>query len=64
MQVRSDPAALPKLSALFYKLRSVMTTSLTSLGGQGVDDAEAAAAEVVSHFTWGLLNLAQTVLKV
>ena len=41
-----------------------MTPSLTSLRALEVNDADAADAEVVSHFTRGLLHLAQSVLKV
>lgn len=64
LQIRTDPKAIPKLSALLFKLRSVMTPSLTGLTALGVDNADAAAAEVVTHFTRGLLHLAQSVLKV
>lgn len=64
LQIRTDPKAIPKVSALLFKLRSVMTPSLTSLSALEVDDADAAAAEVVSHFTRGLLHLAQSILKV
>ncbi|KAL0035553.1 hypothetical protein WJX77_011820 [Trebouxia sp. C0004] len=63
-QIRTDPKAMPKVSALLFKLRSVMIPSLHSLSALKVDDADAAAAEVVSHFTRGLLHLAQSVLKV
>ncbi|KAL0019773.1 hypothetical protein WJX79_007774 [Trebouxia sp. C0005] len=64
LQIRTDPKAIPKVSALLVKLRSVMTPSLTSLSALEADDADAAAAEVVSHFTRRLLHLAQSVLKV
>ncbi len=64
LQIRTDPKAIPKVSALLFKLRSVMTPCLTSLSALEVDDADAAAEEVVGHVTRGLLHLAQSVLKV
>ena len=64
LQIHDDPAAVPKLSALLFKLRTVMTPLLTGITAQGADNAEAAAAEVTKHFTQELLQLARSVLKV
>ena len=80
MQIRTDPAALPKLNALIFKLRSAMLTPLAVLSLSppshplptptlpprselGLEDSQAAAAEVVSYFTAGLLMLTQNVLQ-
>lgn len=63
LQIRTDPAALPKFNALVFKLRSVMAPALAALTPLGTGDPQAGAAEVVTYFTGGLLTLTQRVLQ-
>ena len=64
LQMRDDPEAVPKLSALLFKLRSIMTPAVTSISISGVQDRDTSAAQIVNFFTDGLLRLTQSVLKV
>lgn len=61
LQMQTDPAALPKLAALFHKTRSVMHPAMTCLGTHPDEDA---AHEVIQYYTTALLHRLQSVLKV
>ena len=61
MQVERDPAALPKLAALFQKMRSVMQPALAQLASHPDEDTD---FEVVHHYSSVLLHRVEKALKV
>lgn len=61
MQVQQDPAAIPKLAALYQKLRSVMQPALAHLAATSDEDAQ---HEIIQYYTGVLQHKLQMALKV